>query len=96
MLFIQVLLRFQRLSLQIYRNIRLLTESYRPDMTQNQLPDLLTLLAAFLLLSCSGGDSGQAALFDSDFDYQPVPTTHQVSFDNIYQPRKMRVIGGHC
>jgi len=55
----------------------------------------LTLLTTFLLLSCSGGDSDQAAFFDSDFDYQSAPTTHQVSFDNIYQPRKMRAIGDY-
>lgn len=62
-------------------------------MTQKTLPHLLTLLTALLLLSCTGEDSGQDSFFNSDFDYKPAPTTHQVSFDNIYHPRKMRVIG---
>ena len=63
-------------------------------MPQKTISYLITLLTAFLLLSCSGEDSGHENFFNSDFDYQPAPTSNQVSFDNIYRPRKLRVIGG--
>ena len=63
-------------------------------MPQKTTPYLITLLTAFLLLSCSGEDSGHEAFFNSDFNYQAAPTSHQASFDNIYRPRKLRVIGG--
>ena len=62
-------------------------------MPQKTTPYLITLLTAFLLLSCSGENSGHEAFFNSDFNYQPAPTSHQTSFDNIYNPRKLRVIG---
>ncbi len=62
-------------------------------MPQKTISYLITLLTAFLLLSCSGEDSGHHTFFNSDFNYQPAPTSHKTGFDNIFNPRKMRVIG---
>ncbi len=45
------------------------------------------------LLSCNRGQIDSESIFEKEIDYIPINTDQQFLFDNIYHPRKMRVIG---
>ncbi len=46
------------------------------------------------LLSCNRGQVDKVSIFEKEIDYIPVSTDQQFLFDNIFNPRKMRIIDG--
>lgn len=46
------------------------------------------------LISCTRGQKESESIFDKEIDYNPVITDQQFLFDNIFSPRKMRIIDG--
>lgn len=46
------------------------------------------------LLSCNRGQADNESIFEKEIEYIPVSTDQQFLFDNIFNPRKMRVIDG--
>jgi len=47
-----------------------------------------------VLFSCNSANTESETIFEKEIDYIPVSTGQQFLFDNIYSPRKMRIIDG--
>ena len=45
------------------------------------------------LISCNRGQADNESVFENEIEYIPISTDQQFLFDNIYRPRKMRMIG---
>ena len=54
---------------------------------------IFSILFFLLCISCTNSTKEKTSFFDSEIEYIPVKTEKSVTFENIYRPRVMKVIG---